>query len=64
MEAFKERVVDEQTELDEKLKKLGQFIGGDVFNRLPEAEQERLVRQKSCMDEYSGILRERIAAFA
>ena len=64
MEAFQQRVVDEQAELDEKRDKLGQFIGGYVFNGLPEAERERLVRQKSCMDEYSGILGERIAAFA
>lgn len=59
-----QRVVDEKSELDEKLTKLGEFINSSpIYTGLPEAERERLVRQKSCMGEYSEILGERIAAF-
>ena len=36
---------------------------GELFAGLPEEEKERLVRQHSCMTEYSEILGERIAAF-
>ena len=68
MQEFQQRVVDEKTELDDKIAKLGSFIDGagntSVFGELPEDEQERMVRQRSCMQEYSGILGERIAAFA
>ena len=60
-----QRVVDEKTELDEKLKKLTAFIDTNtVFENLPEDEKTRLVRQESCMSEYSKILGERIAAFS
>ena len=64
MEAFQQRVIDEKTELDEKREKLGQFIGGDIFNGLPQEEQERLDRQAALMRDYSAVLGERIAAFA
>lgn len=64
MKEFQQRVVDEKEALDDKRNKLEQFIAGAVFKGLPEDEQERLVRQSSCMAEYSDILGERIAAFA
>jgi hypothetical protein len=64
MQPHQQRVVDEKTELDEKLTKLGEFIeSSPIFAGLPDDERERLVRQKSCMAEYSEILGERIAAF-
>ncbi|GAA5117174.1 hypothetical protein GCM10023212_05390 [Luteolibacter yonseiensis] len=56
--------MDEKSDLDEKLTKLGEFIeSSPIFAGLPSDEKERLVRQKSCMGEYSEILAERIAAF-
>lgn len=59
-----QRVIDEKTELDDKLTKLKAFIDGTaIFAGLPDDEKERLVRQHSCMTEYSEILGERIAAF-
>ena len=64
MEAFQQRVVEEKTELDAKREKLGQFIGSETFFALAEAERERLARQQVVMRDYSGILGERIAAFA
>jgi hypothetical protein len=64
MQPHQQRVVDEKSELDEKRGKLGDFIKtSPIFAGLPEDEKERLVRQESCMTEYSGILGERIAAF-
>jgi hypothetical protein len=59
-----QRVVDEKTELDDKRTKLKAFINGNaIFAGLPADEKERLVRQHSCMTEYSEILDERIKAF-
>ena len=63
MAPHQERVVVEKHELDAKIKKLGAFRSGHWFASLPADERERLVRQHSCMVEYSGILGERIAAF-
>lgn len=63
MQPHQQRVVDERTELDEKLAKLKAFIGGEVFNNLDQAEKERLDQQAAVMAEYSRILGERIAAF-
>ncbi len=65
LQPHQQRVVDEKTELDDKLTKLKAFIDGNpIFAGLPDDEKERLVRQHSCMTEYSEILGERIAAFA
>lgn len=64
LQPHQQRVVDEKTELDDKRTKLKAFIEGNaIFAGLPEEEKERLVRQHSCMTEYSEILGERIAAF-
>lgn len=64
LKPHQQRVVTEKAELDEKLNKLLAFHGTATFNALPEAEQERLIRQSVAMDEYSAVLAERIAAFA
>ena len=63
MEPHQQRVVDEKAELDEKHAKLGEFLIGSIYASLPTDEQERLGRQWSIMNEYSGVLAERIAAF-
>jgi hypothetical protein len=61
---YQQRVIDEKSELDEKIAKLGDFIQSSaIFQDLPSDEKERLVRQHSCMGEYSEILGERISAF-
>lgn len=59
-----QRVVDEERELDERLRKLHDFIGTPTFNGLPVAEQDRLGNQYVAMSSYARILAERIAAFA
>lgn len=64
MQDFQKRVVDEKTELDEKIGKLNGFlVTNPVYQALPNAEQARLLRQITAMREYSDILGERIAAF-
>lgn len=58
-----QRVVDERTELDDKLSKLVGFFLAPLFSTLPGAEQDRMRAQAVAMRTYSGILRDRIAAF-
>ena len=58
-----QRVVDEKMELDAKLQKLLTFHGSATFAGLPDAEQDRLIRQSVVMGDYSAVLGERIAAF-
>ena len=60
---FQQRVVDEKKELDERIVKLGAFLYSATFMSLPLAEVDRLAEQFSIMEEYSEILRKRIAAF-
>lgn len=59
-----QRVVDEKTELDDKLSKLKGFTHhSPLFGTLVLEEQERLLRQYSYMTMYSKVLGERIVAF-
>ena len=63
MQPHQQRVVDEKTELDEKLSKLNAFWNNPIFAGLPEAERDRLHRQAVLMQQYSDVLAERIAVF-
>lgn len=58
-----QRVVDEKAELDGRLSKLIQFMGGDIFKGLDAAERNRMTAQAAAMSMYSFALGERIAAF-
>jgi len=58
-----ERVVAERAENEARLDRLTEFLASDTFSTLPEAEQDRLVKQSGIMIQLSGILAERIAAF-
>jgi hypothetical protein len=64
MQPHEERVVNEQKELSEKIVKLNAFIGGPIFKTLHGAEQSLLERQLVAMQQYSGILQQRIEMFA
>lgn len=63
MQAHQQRVVDEKSELDDRLNKLTAFFDKPIFAAVPEDEQGRLLRQREIMGQYSQILGERIAAF-
>lgn len=64
MKDYQQRVIDEKKELDEKAKKLSDFIGlSSEFENIPPDEQERLREQNEIMWQYSEILGQRIDAF-
>lgn len=63
MQPHQQRVVDEKQELDTKRDKLTVFLKGDLFESLPDNEQDRLAKQLGIMAEYSNILAERIVHF-
>lgn len=57
------RVIKERDRVEDDLDKLTAFLATPTFEALPEAEQERLVRQSGVMVQLSDVLAERIAAF-
>lgn len=59
--AYQQRVVDERHELDEKCGKLAAFIDTDACRALDCEASSLLIRQLASMNEYSEILRERLA---
>jgi hypothetical protein len=63
MQPHQQRVVDEQKELHDRLIKLVEFVGSDIYQKLHSDEQERLLRQAVHMEKYLAVLEERIAAF-
>jgi hypothetical protein len=65
MDDYQQRVIAEKQDLDEKKKKLGIFLQGrnTAYRDLSPQDQRLLERQYDAMNEYSGILRERIARF-
>ena len=61
MSTFKERLIKEQVDLNEKVEKLKEFIEGNkVFITLPVEHQELLCRQFRYMSDYNLILLKRI----
>ena len=63
MQTHQQRVIDEKTELDEKITKLRAFFTNPIYATLPIEEQEKMDRQLQYMISYSEVLEERIAAF-
>ena len=65
MQPHQQRVVDEKTDLDEKLSKLRTFCSqiNGIFDSLPTEEKRRLTEQEGHMASYSDVLARRIAAF-
>lgn len=57
------RVVDEKTDLDEKLSKLQGFFATDLFKSLPDEGRDLLVTQLGLMQAYSEVLAQRIDRF-
>lgn len=60
---FKQRVIQEKEELDEKILKLEGFIKGDVFKTLNIVDSTLLELQYLSMVSYSQILQKRIGIF-
>ena len=63
MEPYQERVVEEMTELCEKINKLSAFNHSPHFVHLPREERGRLKIQYHIMKVYESVLRERIENF-
>lgn len=63
LQPHQQRVVEEKTELDNKLISLGDFCNTPIFAGLDQAEQERLNRQFLIMLLYAQVLKESIADF-
>lgn len=63
LQPYQQRVVDEKTELDERLRKLSEALNSNLSQRVTPEEFSRLCNQERVMREYSEILGQRIAAF-
>lgn len=63
LQPHQQRVVDEKAELDSKRDRLTEFFKGKIFATLAADEQDRLTRQAAIMEQYSGVLAERIVHF-
>ena len=63
MQAYQQRVVDEEQELYAKLKALESFTLSAHFSDVAKSEQSRLCLQVHAMRMYDEILRQRIANF-
>ena len=63
LEDWQQRVVNDQSELFDRLEKLVEFTGSDKFKELPADKQVQLVQQAHHMNAYNDILTARIEAF-
>lgn len=64
MEAYQQRVVDEKTELDNRIRRLIDFLSTPrIFAQVDPVEQERLKLQLTHMTVYAAVLGARIANF-
>jgi hypothetical protein len=55
------RVLEEKSELDEKVRRLIAFRKGELWVNVDPREQLLLVRQEAHMERYASVLGERIA---
>lgn len=63
LEPHQQRVVDEASELIDKIEKLNTFTHGEVFKKLTAHEINLLEQQLLLMKQYHWILRQRIRLF-
>ncbi len=63
LQPHEQRVVDERTDLIEKITKLHAFFKTEIFENLQEEDQELLEEQVQLMMNYSDILLKRINRF-
>lgn len=60
METFKERLVEEQTQLEEKLIKLNAFNSSEKVNEIDEVQRDLLLVQAGAMYTYNECLKARL----
>lgn len=63
MEAYQQRVVDEQVELDTKVQSLVKFMATDAFQLVSSRQRQLLKAQYHAMSLYNDILLQRIENF-
>ena len=63
MQAHELRVVEEKTQLDERLGKLVKFTCSEMFTSLGDTEQDLMILQQNLMMQLSHVLACRIKAF-
>lgn len=63
LQAYQQRVMDEQAELVWRIDKLREFMQTSTFFDLDSKEIDRMYRQLKHMTDYSRVLGERIDAF-
>ena len=63
MQPFQQRVIDERSELDQKIKALDAFTHGEIYKTLPPPEKADMAAQLHTMRTYSYLLASRIARF-
>jgi hypothetical protein len=62
LEPHQQRMIDEHSELSQRLSDLRRFFDNPYFKDLPEAERVRMKAQELFMTGYENILSQRIAA--
>ena len=60
MSDFKERLIDEQAQLEEKLNKLDAFLMSDKVKAVDDVQKALLQVQATAMNTYNQCLKERI----
>ena len=60
MSDFKDRLIDEQAQLEEKLKKLDAFLLSDKVKAVDDVQKALLQVQATAMNTYNQCLKERI----
>lgn len=63
MQPYQQRVIEEERDLSEKLKKLSAFIEGSQFGLMPDGEKALLQEQAEHMRAYVIVLKKRIELF-
>ena len=63
LQPHEQRVVDERTDLIEKITKLHAFFKTEIFDNLQEEDQNLLEEQVQLMMNYSDVLLKRINRF-
>ena len=60
MSDFKDRLIDEQTQLEEKLNKLDAFLMSDKVKAVDDVQKALLQVQATAMNTYNQCLKERL----